>query len=124
MQGKITAEKTASMTDVELYRIIYENRFGPSSKPPSVSEMVRTSRAWVQTKAANTANAICENETVKRLAREELKTQDIILLITTIAAILSEGTPGSESVVAAALIVRLGLQQLCKAQWAQEQADE
>ena len=101
----------------ELYAEIGRKVGGRAALPPTMQELVELGRAWLESRSDELAATICPSKRIKQLYQIADLSDRRAQLITAIADLISGLVVGVPPWTVSALLVRLGLESLCKDSW-------
>jgi len=90
-------------------------RRGPGL-PPAV-ELAALAKRWFQGKRSEIVAAVCANARVRTLSRQHAQGHDLVLAVCGALDAIASAFGGVPIVTVAALVVRLGLQEMCRQVW-------
>ena len=111
----MTLEEAAQLTDDELYAVVGKNVLpaGRHAMPPRVRDLIRYGKAWIDEHRAALAERICGDARVQGYFRDS-RAYDRVTLAAAVLDLTVSLTSHVGGVAVAVLLVREGLEILCK----------
>ena len=105
-----------SADEDDLYVQLGRELQGTPAFPPSRQQLRELARGWLGGKRKAIAAKVCSDDTVKRVATEDLSDQRVALVLA-VADLISSLTLGVSPIIVSVLLVREGLTSLCADKW-------
>ena len=117
MSTEANIAKLLPLSEDELMVEIGTALLGTPAFPPNRMRLIEAASKWLTIKNDELASTICANERCKQLAKQDLETHEVIILIAAVSDAISHLALGIAPVTVAVLLVRRGVHRLCSSRW-------
>jgi hypothetical protein len=115
LNARITSLLKSS--ESQLYEEVGLALTGAAALPTSRQELIESGKRWFASRQHELAQLVCKNDRLKSVARQDLQTHELVVATCGSLDLAIHLLGGIPAVTVAALIVRLGLHEFCRAEW-------